>query len=100
LQLFVSAQLVPSVTGAFTHPRFGSHESAVHGFASSQFTDAPRQSPPRHASPVVHALPSLQSVVSGKSTLLHTLAAQLSVVHVFPSLQFGPPEPAHTPPVH
>lgn len=50
--------------GLFLHPVAVSHESVVHGLASSQMLGLPAlQAPFRQASLLVHALPSLQASV-------------------------------------
>src|SRR5207249_1024255 len=76
-----------AVLGACTQPVAGSHESMVQTFPSSQL----RAGPPVHrpfeqASPVVHALPSLQARVFG-ACMHPTAGSQESVVHTFPSSQ-------------
>jgi hypothetical protein len=49
---------------ACTQPDAGLHESFVHTLPSLQFgAGPPTQTPPEQASPVVHALPSLQAAV-------------------------------------
>ena len=82
------------------HPEAGLQVSSVQTFPSSQFGAAPpRQTPPLHASFVVQALLSLHAAV-----LLawpHPDAGlQASVVHTFPSSQFGAAPPRQLPPLH
>jgi hypothetical protein len=98
-----SAQLLPFARGVFTQPSRASQESAVHGLPSSQTVgDAPTQTPPWQVSTCVHTLLSLQGVASARLVLLQSplVGSQASAVQGFPSLQFGPPVPAQTPPVH
>jgi len=68
------------------HPVAGSQLSSVQGLASSQFLGPPgRHEPaPSHASPRVHALPSLQVIVLGGFKQPVT-ASQASSVHGLPS---------------
>ena len=52
-----------------TQPEAGAQESVVQPFASSQLTsEPPVHVPPKHFSPVVHALPSLHVRPSGSGT--------------------------------
>ena len=67
-QVSVCVQAFPSLQGAallaWTQPLAGLQKSSVHGFPSSQSRGGPpTQTPPLQASPVVHALPSLQGSV-------------------------------------
>ena len=69
------------------HPLVGSHASSVHGLPSLQ-TNAPpgRHVESPHASPIVHASPSLHAEVLG-ACWQPLAVSQLSVVHGFPSSQ-------------
>ena len=49
-----------TVLGVFTQLLFGSQESLVHGFLSSQMAEVPEQTPAAHVSFKEHALPSSQ----------------------------------------
>jgi hypothetical protein len=98
----------PSLQGAvlfeYTQPDPGLQLSVVQGFPSSQFgAGPPTQCPPAHASPIVHALPSLHGAVLFAYTHAPDPGLQLSVVHAFPSVQvFGVPTqipPEHASPV-
>jgi len=86
-------QALPSVqvtvSGMFTQPSLLSHESAVHGFLSSQLIALPGlQAPPPQVSPPVQALPSLH----GSEFAVFTqplLGSQLSLVQTLPSSQLS-----------
>jgi hypothetical protein len=62
-------QGLPSLHGALLfvcwQPVSGAHESSVQRLPSSQLIAAPVQTPPLHASPVVHTEPSLQGPGAG-----------------------------------
>lgn len=80
------------------HPLTGLHPSFVQTLESSQLVAAPlTQTPPAQASPVVQAFPSLQ----GEVLLVYVqpvIGLHESVVHPFPSSQFGPTPPTQAPP--
>jgi hypothetical protein len=80
---------LPSVQamGVEMQPLWGRQASCVQASPSSQTSTASeRQTPPRHPSPMVQALPSSHAPVWG--TLLQPLAGlQESVVQASPSLQ-------------
>jgi hypothetical protein len=68
LQVFSSAQDVPTATGSCVTPVAGSQASAVHGLLSSMITAAPgAQMPPVQVSPFVQTLLSLHTIPSGAS---------------------------------
>ncbi len=86
------------VTFACAQPVAGMHESAVHTLPSSQFGGAPpTHDPPEQVSPVVHAFPSLQAAVL-LACWQPDAGMHESVVHTFPSSQFGAGPPTHAPP--
>jgi hypothetical protein len=78
----------------FWHPVRRLQESVVHGLPSLQFGPIPpTQTPPTHASPIVHWLPSLQPPRFGVYTQ-PDCGLHASSVHTLPSLQdTGPPAP-------
>ena len=102
-QVSFVVQALPSLHGRevfmWTHPVAGLHESSVHMFPSSQPSGGPlMQTPPPHASFVVHSLPSLQgSVLFAFRQPLAGL--QESSVQRFPSSQFGAGPPTQKPPL-
>jgi hypothetical protein len=83
---FPSSHTVPT-RFVFTQPVVDEQESVVHAFASSQFRAVPPvQAPPRQASPVVHAFPSLHAALL--FVKVHPVAlSQASSVQTFPSSQ-------------
>jgi hypothetical protein len=84
--------------GVFEHPVVASHASAVHGLLSSHDTLVPMHVPAAlHASPVVHALPSLQLAPTVGAFTQPTADSHESAVHAFPSLQTGGVPLAQTP---
>jgi len=95
-------QAFPSLHGAVlllcAHPVTGLQESSVHGLPSSQFGPAPpTHTPPKQASPVVHALPSSQEAVL-LAWVQPVAGLHESSVHGLPSSQLGPAPPTQTPP--
>jgi hypothetical protein len=86
-----------------TQPVAGLQVSVVHGLPSLQSSGAPptQTAVASHASPVVQALPSLQSVPTGRTVGVHPVAAaQLSAVQTFPSSQLGGAPAVQAPPAH
>ena len=81
-------------------PLAGSQVSVVQANPSSQLEPEPgTHAPPLHASPVVHALLSLQDAVLALK--VHPSAAsQPSLVHGLPSLHCKTAPPLHNPPLH
>jgi hypothetical protein len=69
-------------------PEAGTHESVVHTLPSLQVSGVPAvHTPLWQVSAPLQALPSGHAVPFGRSALLHTPAAQVSVVHGFESSQ-------------
>ena len=98
MQAFPSLQ--DAVLFVLTQPVDVLHESFVQTFPSLQLGAGPgTQTPPLHASGVVHAFPSLQGAVLFALTqpvdVLHE-----SLVHTLPSLQLGAGPPTQRPPEH
>jgi len=85
VQAFWSSQA--AAAALCVQPAAASQKSAVHGFESSQPTPAPgAQPPPRQASPLVQALPSVQVAALAMCTQ-PLAAAHESSVHTLPSAQ-------------
>ena len=78
-------------------PVAGLQESLVHGLPSSQLAATPgTQVPPAQASPMVHALPSVQASVVWACTQ-PAAGSHVSAVHGLPSSQFAPEPAMHAP---
>jgi hypothetical protein len=89
-----------AVLGVLTQPVAGAQVSVVQGLVSAQLGGVPpTHVPPAHASPVVHALPSLQAAELGVCTQ-PVAGAQVSVVQGLVSAQLGGAPPTHVPPAH
>jgi hypothetical protein len=88
LQRFESAHDVPFVTGVVVQPVAGLQPSVVHTLPSLQTIGVPAvQTPAWQVSAPLQRFPSGHAVPLGTTALLHTPAAQVSVVHGFESLQ-------------
>ena len=84
----MSAHDVPLVTGVVVQPVAGLQPSVVHTLPSLQTIAVPAvQTPAWQVSAPLHRLPSGHAVPFETTALLHTPAAQVSVVHGFESLQ-------------
>src|SRR5436190_14720058 len=104
VQVSFTVQYRPSLHDAvlfvWTQPVAGLHESSVQPLPSLQFGAAPpTQTPPKHVSPVVQALPSLQELVLFVCTQ-PVAGLHVSSVQGLLSLQFGAAPPTHVPPEH
>ena len=108
----LTVQMFPSVQGVtfgvLTQPWvLGSQASSVHTLLSSQFANLPAtHAPPRHASPLVQPLPSLQAlpvplglIAQNPSTHASSVQTFLSSHSLF-SLHAHVGLPPHTPPTH
>src|SRR3989442_810545 len=102
LQTLASAHDVPFATGVRRQPALGSQVSVVQGLLSAQLTGVPgRQTPARQTSTPLQRLPSLHEVPFGAAVCLQpAIGSQVSVVHVFPSLQLSAAPAVHTPAWH
>jgi hypothetical protein len=88
LQRLVSAHEVPFVTGVVVQPVAGLQPSVVHTLPSLQTIAVPAvHTPAWQVSAPLQRLPSGHAVPFVTTALLHTPAAQVSVVHGFESLQ-------------
>jgi hypothetical protein len=88
LQTVESAHAVPFATGVVVQPVAGVQPSVVHTFPSLQASGVPAvHTPLWQVSAPLQALPSGHAVPFGRSALLHTPAAQVSVVQGFRSSQ-------------
>jgi len=95
---------LPSLQGAVllvkTHPVAGLQVSVVHTLLSLQMMPVPAHTPAVHTSPLVQALPSLQTVPLATFVNTHPVAgAQVSAVQALLSLHTSA-VPPHTPLVH
>ncbi len=102
VQALPSLQELPFATVGYAQlPVSASHPSVVQGLLSLQTLAVPAQVPSLHASPVVHARPSLQPVPSTTLTDLQlpVPTSHASVVHTLLSLQFLA-LPPHLPRLH
>ncbi len=103
VQTDLSSQLLPSGMVLWKHPVVLAQPSLLQALPSSQLVVAPEtQKPLPHASPVVHALLSLQVVPSAKGVYVHlpVTLSHASVVQTSPSLQLSVEPGVHLPPTH
>lgn len=99
VQVPVPPQIVPSGAAVVAQPSLLSHESVVHGSASSQTMALPAQLPAVQVSAFVQAEPSSQ--VPGIANVWQPLlGSHQSTVQVLPSSHTAGLTPLHAPPLH
>jgi len=86
LQALPSEHVVPSGATVWEHPVTVLHESIVQGLWSSQSMGCPWQTAPKHMSPPVHAVPSLQNYGPAEKCVHPVPTVHESRVQELPSL--------------